>query len=305
MTTQPHSTPPWCHNATNVIGQPTALACLQSAGLDFTVSRRDVFVQSTDGASMVSVPGRFAVVREDTQSVLGVVGTQFRPFQNREAFGFMDEAVRCGAASYDAVGFIGDGQKVWMLVRLPHDIWIKQSEVLGAFILICATHDGERRFSVDYILRRKLTGATLLFSDGSAIPKVRHSELQRPEHLNGMEIVTLGGRFFKEKEALLKRLAARKHKSEHALEYLRSVYNRTTGNWKAEATLVGLIQEGAGSSLSRLKGTVWRSYCAVLEHEDFKRHHSDPDNRRISEVWFGGSAETKRRAFAVAVMDIE
>src|SRR4051812_44367892 len=69
----------------------TSAEAVQLAGLGWSVEQWPVFAERDGDRSAVA--NRVANVRTDTGRVLGVVSPQYRPFQNVEAFDFMDALV--------------------------------------------------------------------------------------------------------------------------------------------------------------------------------------------------------------------
>src|ERR1700749_4419163 len=75
---------------------PTSAEAIQYAGLDYTVEKRPLFTYDNDNQHgnpdsniiipEVEVPGYYATVRTDSNTVLGVVGKDYHIVQNRDAF---------------------------------------------------------------------------------------------------------------------------------------------------------------------------------------------------------------------------
>ena len=117
--------PPWHGLGTQLDCPATAEEAITAAGLNYDVQLTPL--ATTDG---LDVPQRKAVVRYDTQQVLGVVGNDYVPVQNREAFGFLDAVVaegglpcrivRCGVRHvYD--GRFGSQRHMERVHGLDHD----------------------------------------------------------------------------------------------------------------------------------------------------------------------------------------
>jgi hypothetical protein len=73
----------------------TAEEAIVAAGLDYEVK---LTAMQTEGGTPVS--NRKAVVRTDTNDVLGIVGNGYVPVQNRQSFGFLDAVVAEGGLRY-------------------------------------------------------------------------------------------------------------------------------------------------------------------------------------------------------------
>lgn len=80
---------PW-HGLGHVLeSSPSCAEALTLAGLDWSVDLQPLFA----GDDLIDVPAHRAVVRSDTGAVLGVVGDDFVPFGNADAFAFFEPLV--------------------------------------------------------------------------------------------------------------------------------------------------------------------------------------------------------------------
>src|SRR5438067_1000030 len=87
--------PPWHGKGTPLEGLATAEECIRAAGLDWVVAK--IPLRLSDEGSL-AVPGVMAVVRTDLaftdrRRILGIVGEEYSPLQNWEAFEFFDSVV--------------------------------------------------------------------------------------------------------------------------------------------------------------------------------------------------------------------
>ena len=112
---------PWHGLGVKLNGPATAQQAIQAANLDWPVIKLPL----TAGSKHIPVPDKFAVVRktgnlvQKSDPVLGVVGKDYTPLQNREAFQFFDPIVGQNAAIYHTAGALGQGERVWILAKLP------------------------------------------------------------------------------------------------------------------------------------------------------------------------------------------
>lgn len=108
---------------------------LEQGGLGWTLDKLPLQAVRADG-STVAVADRFGFARSDTGAVLSVMSDGYRPFQNCEAFKFMDDIVGEGLAIWDSVGALKGGRKVFMLCKLPREIRITANDVVKPYVLL-------------------------------------------------------------------------------------------------------------------------------------------------------------------------
>ncbi len=91
---------PW-HGLGKKLNKPaTAKEAIEAAGLNWPVIKLPLFA----GSKHIPVPDKFAVIRKTsnivskTDPVLGVVGKDYTPLQNTDAFTFFDAIVGQNAA---------------------------------------------------------------------------------------------------------------------------------------------------------------------------------------------------------------
>ncbi len=114
---------PWHGLGTKLDSPATARETIEAAGLNYEVTLSDM---TTTGG--IPIPSRKAVVRTDTNDVLGVVGNSYVPVQNRQAFGFLDAIAAEGGIRYHTAGALRRGERIWLLGKLPGSIRVKNSE---------------------------------------------------------------------------------------------------------------------------------------------------------------------------------
>ena len=90
---------PWHGLGTIVAEAPDSSAALELAGLDWTVTQKDI--ATADGGKII--PGFKANVRESDDKVLGIVTDRYKVVQNSEAFAFTDALLGEGVR-YETAG---------------------------------------------------------------------------------------------------------------------------------------------------------------------------------------------------------
>ena len=73
---------------------------------------------------------------------MGIVNSTYKSFQNTNVFSFLDSIVQQGDASFYSAGYIGKGEKVWLLLKLIDNISLSVNDTIQEFILFSNAHDG-------------------------------------------------------------------------------------------------------------------------------------------------------------------
>lgn len=124
------------------------------AGLNWKVSLNDVYAAgSTDP---ILIEDKYATVRTDNnglESILSVVGTRYKVFQNEEIFSSLDSIVGAGDARYGSAGELKGGKIVWSLLELPDNVSVGDDPHRG-YILARTSHDGSTPFQLTPIMNR-------------------------------------------------------------------------------------------------------------------------------------------------------
>lgn len=132
----------------------TAQELMQASGLDWTVELADIYAAGSYDS--IKVEDRFATMRVDkngAESVLSVVGSRYKVFQNHEMFGVLDDVVRNGDAKYGSAGELNGGKVVWTVLDLPQNITVGNDEHNG-YILARTSHDGSHPFEITPMVNR-------------------------------------------------------------------------------------------------------------------------------------------------------
>lgn len=165
---------PWHGLGVTIPGVMTPFQAIQHAKLDWAVSLQELVCKHPD-FSALTIPSR-AVVRMDTQEVLGVVGERFTPIQNVDLVSILDAVVENGAR-IDTAGSLMGGRVVWFAAVLGD--YEAAGEAHRDFLVISHGHDGGRAVTIRRTTIRVVCWNTLCYSDqdrASDFFSVRHTE---------------------------------------------------------------------------------------------------------------------------------
>jgi phage/plasmid-like protein (TIGR03299 family) len=156
---------PWHGLGQHMDGLQTVDAMLAAAGLEWTVSTAPLFCNALE------VPGYRAIVRGDSNAILGVVTDRYRPIQNRQAGELMDAVVTEGQASIEVAGALGAGERCWMLAQIPGTFEISgrngAKDAIRPYILAAWGHDGKHGLALKSTYVRVVCNNTLTAALGS------------------------------------------------------------------------------------------------------------------------------------------
>jgi len=301
---------PWHGLGTRLNEPATAAEAIDKAGLNYQVEMRPL--TTTDG---LAVPQRQAVVRTDSEQVLGVVGNSYQPVQNFECFGFLDAVVAEGSLKYPTAGALGQGERIWMLAKLPAEIRLKDSEdVTEKYLLLHNSHDGTSALRVFFTPIRVVCANTLAMAerrncrDGVS---VAHKGDLTSKIAEAQEILGFARQFYDDAEEKINRLANYYPTRKQLDDYFRSLYpdsdateNKRASNIRQD--LLRLFEAGRGQEIPATRRTAWSAFNAVTEFVDHHRQTRgqstrDRSSARLKSAWFGSGAKLKAEAWSQAL----
>lgn len=302
---------PWHELGNKLEKEATSEEALVAAGLDWRVEKQPIYTNTKNGTVMLD--RHFANVRQDTQEVLGVVGSDYCILQNKEAFRFCDALVGEAAAMYHTAGALGNGEIIWILAKLPKHIVVKNQDDIENFLLFSHRHDGKQRVRVMFtpirvVCQNTLNQAISGNSNGAFIQHRSGMGLKLQQVRDQLGIVYKQMDMFEE---LSNKMAEKQLKVTEFKDYLGKLNLATEAEMKeqqmlrrmiVEEELSALFEFGPGAQYKAAKGTVWGAYNAVTRYVDFDKpvKSKDPSYRATS-LLYGSGALLKHRAWQEAV----
>jgi phage/plasmid-like protein (TIGR03299 family) len=311
--------PAW-HRLGLVLDHPmTSAEALRLSGADFPLGLTKVAAH-IPGAGYTEIPGRRAVVRGDTKTVLGIVSDHYKIFPAKDCFSFLDSLLPTREIYYEVAGVLGQGRRVWMLAKLPDSIHIKGVDTVDEYLLLTNTNDGTRAAEVRFTPIRPVCANTLhaaLRQKTKTSLKIRHKGDIASKLNEAREVLGLATQYYAEIGQVMEGLASvtiTPHSLEDYFEKLFPDPKPKNGklpernvNRGIRNRLTELFEYQLEHEPKETGPTVWGAYNSVtrfLTHEAGDRTRKaaeSSDQKRLESQWFGSFAKKSFEAFDLAV----
>jgi phage/plasmid-like protein (TIGR03299 family) len=227
---------PW-HKLGKVLPEaPTIAQAIEAAGLNWDVILSDAYFPGKDenGNTVFNpLPDYVKVVtRSDTGEILGTVGPNTHPLQNRQAFDFFQPYLDAKEASLETAGALRGGSRVWVLASINRDPLeiVKGDEVLK-YVLLSHAHDNSLAVRVGFTPIRVVCANTLRLAHGdkaSKLIRIRHTSqvVQNLEKVR--ETMNLADREFQATAEQYRALATRAVNPADLKTYIKTVFDMKT-----------------------------------------------------------------------------
>lgn len=298
---------PWHKLGKRLEKAATSEEAIIAAGLNWKVSKQELFL-----GDKKKVPNRFAIVREDNNTPLGIVGNVYNPLQNKDAFRFFDSVVGCKEAMYHTAGALGAGEIIWILAKLPGYIRVIGDDVTEKFLLLTNRHDGTGTVQVLLTPIRVVCQNTLnaALSGNDVRAKIRHSTNIGYKIEEVRETLGIVNAQFAIMEEAAKKLAVTELTNDILKNYFKNVIGAreddkgelSTRSQNVLDQLEALYHEGKGAEMKGVRGTAWGAYNAVVEYVDFYRNPKGEAEDRSKSILFGSGSLLKEKAWTQAML---
>lgn len=316
------------HNLGQIVKEyPTSAEAIKHAGLDYEVIKSSLYTKSSGiidpandieiGKSELHVPNYFANIRNDNNTVLGVVGKDYQIVQNCEAFSFFDAIVGgTDGILYETAGALGNGERIFITAKLPDYIRVGNGDdVTEKYIFLTTSHDGSGSITAAFTPVRIVCQNTLNASlrNMSNVVRIRHTSGAKQRLENAHKVMGLANEFSNQLEGIFNDWTkVRIHDKEiKKLIQLALCPNKETlehikkGNENELSTVFKNTVEDAFAyamtsdtqQMETTKGTLFGAYNAVTGYYQNVRNYKD-DEAKLQSIVLGGTAQTKsQKAF--------
>lgn len=301
----------WHGLGTVVDKEQTAENAIKLAKLDYSVKKVNMFY----GQDKQLIQTNKAIVREDTNNILGITTDKYKIVQNVNAFSFFDTVVGEGQAIYHSAGALGLGERIWILAKLPNDIVISNGDTVEKYLCLTNSHDGKSSIRLYFTPVRVVCQNTLNMSmqDAKNGISIRHSGNIRSKIDEARKVLGISIDYYKQFESIIKNFETYDMQVDDLNKYFDKVLNvndndeMSTRKENQKSDLLALFESGKGQTLGN-KHSLWKAYNAVTEYVDYYRtvkNVGKDKSNKLQSIWFGSGAKMKEKAFNEAMLIVK
>lgn len=331
--------PPWHGLGTKLDNPPTSEQAIKAAGLDWTVDKFPLFVRFGKDGKFFREVQRKALMPLDRIDkpecpVFGVVGQDYGIVQNKDAFAFFDPVVKEKQASYETAGALGEGERVWILAKIPGEILIKKEDKIDKYLLLANSHTGLAAVQIKITPVRVVCNNTLMMALAS------DDTVKIPHFPDVNKRLAFAGKFinnilksYQELEQKFVAMADEELTETSFTAYLDKVMPVPQLDANASKSRIAMhervisrreacrafFEAGHKNDPPEIKHTLWSAYNTITYFSDhvmtlpdgfklselYEKEWDDTTKdllaKRLRRLWFGDSASLKVRAYTAAV----
>jgi phage/plasmid-like protein (TIGR03299 family) len=280
---------------------------LEAFNLNWTVDTQPVYFKDPLG-QFKQVHGHRAVVRQDEQTAIGVVGKRYKVIQN-DAFGdILDGVLAETGGKYVKGGHFDDGGRTYLQVQLPGDVKLANGDASTKLLTFLNSHNGSSDAMLAFLNCRIYCQNTYRMAlkemaeiqDKVSIRHTRSSEY-RIKAIPAIVRAQLG--YYKAVEVKSEFLANTKFTDAMMANAIAQVLGKDIDSPDTHArthnvadTILGNFHNHDGSG-----GTAWAAYNAFTHYTNHQRQvrgATDEKAKRFQGVLVGSAAMFNDRALA-------
>jgi phage/plasmid-like protein (TIGR03299 family) len=299
---------PWQAAGTKIPNEVlTAEDVLERSGNRFRVKTVPAYAKVGDDFYMAK--DSKMVVREDNNTVLGVVGNKYRVIQNEDQLGAISPLVTSGFAKYDTAGLVYGGEIGWVMLKLNDEIVLPGSnDVVLKYLMCLWSHNGTFSLRIFPAPLRAFCANVLnsLLSSSSAKSgiSIRHTSSADARIKEASRIIEASQGFYNDFAQRAASLSAKRMtdaQMKALTEHLFPAKANTDGEVEVSTRsqnirdqIMDLFVKGAGHEA--IRGTAWAGYNAVAEFADHFRTTrveeggNEKESRFAATMWGTGNA---------------
>ena len=304
---------PWHGLGVPVSNDMSAYEMMEAAQLNWSVKKQPMyFMPNEDNSNWVNnstgvlVEDKMLLIREKDNMQLDVVGKNWHPVQNQEAFDFFYDWVEEGKMEMHTAGSLSNGKIVWILAKVNETFEVLKNDIVESYMLFTNPHSFGTSLNVRFTPIRVVCNNTLQLALGQHNNGIRldHTKKFDP-HLvrDTLGLATDSMRVYQHQATYL----ASKHATgEQRDNYFKEMFPMTD----YEKDVKGYVRSKKAADANRLhnngtpgsefsKDSWWDTFNTLTFMYDHKLGRSNAS--RIRSSWYGEASKTKQVALAKAL----
>jgi phage/plasmid-like protein (TIGR03299 family) len=251
----------------------------------------------------------FAVIREDNNAVLGIVGSSYTPLSNIDAFSFFQNWLDTKEMALHTGGTLYSGRKIWVLAQFTKDPLIKiaGNDDVAKFVLLSSSHDGTSSVRFGTSLTRVVCANTLSLAHKSGqLIRTIHSSQVKKNLDNLKSILDVANQEFSATADKLRYLSSRQINTKDLQQYVKVVLDLDNKEEKDISTRsknimkkIFELMDAPNQSMKEISGTYYAAYNAYNTY--LVHNYGRNESSRIDSLWFGINKAKNDKALDLAL----
>jgi phage/plasmid-like protein (TIGR03299 family) len=280
------------------------------AQINWTVSKRTLKTTITKTGEDLIIGDKFALTRDDDDTVLDIVGKDWTPNQNSEVFKLFDRFYDTGLVAMETAGSLRNGRMIFMLAKMKDGF-----DVIGGkdphakYILFSNPHESGHAVTVTFVATRVVCNNTLQIAlSENAKNEARFRHVSKEPFTVERAVTMLGviPNLVAAYKAKCETLASKKLPADGFIKLVKSVYGLKEGKDVPEAQkssneriierLKTCFVEQPGVNIG--EGTWYQAYHAITFDNDHVIGRSS--ETRFNSAQYGAGKNRKQQALDLA-----
>lgn len=270
-----------------------------AAGLDWTVEKQNTFIEIGDKKVYTNTD---ALVRSTDNKILDIVGRDWNPVQNAEAFDFFCDFVEKGDMKMDTAGSLKEGKIVWALAKLKNDFTIFNGDHVKGYLLFSNPHQYGKSIDVRFCAERVVCNNTLVMAlaeSSKGFAKINHRSKFDAERVKS--IIGISSNKMDDFKKVAEFIGSKQYKQVDVIKYYGEIFGKSEAKGK-DLTRSGeqameILESQPGNEFQ--KGSFWQLFNSITYVTDHVLGRGD--DTRMESAWFGMNATKKQKALTLAV----
>lgn len=306
---------PWHGLGVPVSNDMSAYEMMEAAQLNWTVKKVPLYREFQGNLKgswkdytkeYRPIDNKMALIREEDNTELDVVGKNWHPVQNQEAFDFFYDWVEEGKMEMHTAGSLSNGKIVWILAKVNETFEVVKDDVVESYMLFTNPHSFGTSLNVRFTPIRVVCNNTLQLALGSNNNGIRLDHTKKFDPHMVKDALGLATNSMIQYSDQAKHLVNKMSTKESRDEYFSKLFPMT----HHEQEVKGYVRSKKAAYANRLhndgtpgaglvKDSWWDTFNTVTYMYDHKLGKSNAS--RVRSSWYGDASKSKQEALTKAL----